>query len=58
MTMSEDITRKVVIEVGGEHGDGNVEVVECPDDVTVVIRDWDNATLDENDNVVPEERII
>ena len=52
--------KKVIIEVGGEHGDGNVELVEKSAGVSVIIKDWDNAYLpegaDEQDEVVPEKR--
>lgn len=50
----------VVIEVGGDHGDGNVAVVHKSKGVKVIIRDFDNATLPEEidmgSEMVPEER--
>lgn len=52
--------REVVIEVGGDHGDGNVAVVKKSAGVKVTIRDFDNTYLPENydiqDEPVPEER--
>lgn len=54
-------TKTVVIEVGGEHGDGNVELVEKPKGVQVIIRDWDNAHLEGNDEqddpLIPQVRV-
>lgn len=49
----------VVIEVGGDHGDGNVEVVQKPKGVTVLIKDWDNAVLplDADPQDAPEPQI-
>jgi len=50
----------VIIEVGGDHGDGNVELVQKPKGVKVIIKDWDNATLPETDpedgDPIPEVR--
>jgi len=50
----------VIIEVGGDHGDGNVEVVQKPMGIKVIVRDYDNAYLeedqDEQEAGVPEER--
>jgi len=50
----------VIIEVGGENGDGNVVLVKKPKGVKVIIKDWDNAVLpedaDEQDAPVPEVR--
>ena len=37
----------VEIEVGGDHGDGNVEVIRKSKGVQLIIRDFDNARLDE-----------
>ena len=51
--------KKVIIEVGGDHGDGNVELVRKSKGVKVIIKDWDNATLpkdDENTDPIPEIR--
>jgi hypothetical protein len=49
--------KEVVIEIGGDHGDGNCEVVQKPKGVKVIIKDWDNAYLpedaDEQDTPVP-----
>jgi len=49
----------VIIEVGGDHGDGNVELVKKPKGVTVIIKDWDNAYLPENadEQAAPEPQI-
>ena len=53
--------KTVIIEVGGDHGDGNVEVVQKPAGIKVIIRDYDSAFLDgnadEQEAVIPEERI-
>jgi len=48
----------VEIEVGGDHGDGNVEVVKKSKGVEVIIRDFDNATLDEKNRkrLIPATR--
>jgi hypothetical protein len=50
----------VEIEVGGDHGDGNVEVIRKPKGVKLIIRDWDNAYIPEGDDPqdapVPQER--
>lgn len=50
----------VVIEIGGEHGDGNVELIQKSLGIRVIIKDWDNAYLpenaDEQDEPVPEIR--
>jgi len=52
--------KEVIIEVGGDHGDGNVELIKKSKGVKVVIKDWDNAYLpedaDEQDAPVPEIR--
>jgi hypothetical protein len=58
--------KEVLIEVGGDHGDGNVEVIKKPLGVKVIIKDFDNATLpegvededinDDNVELVPEVR--
>lgn len=60
------VKQEVLIEVGGTHGDGNVEVVQKPLGVKVVIKDFDNASLpddvdledvnDENIEMVPVVR--
>ena len=36
---------EVVIEVGGDHGDGNVVLVKKPKGIRVVIIDFDNSVL-------------
>lgn len=48
----------VVIEIGGEHGDGIVELIRKSKGVKVIIRDFDNATLDNDpqDEPIPQER--
>lgn len=51
--------KTVVIEVGGDHGDGNVELIQKSLGVRVIIKDFDNATLDPenpNGNTIPEVR--
>lgn len=58
--------KEVLIEVGGDHGDGNVELVKKPIGVKVIIKDFDNASLpedvdvldinDENVELVPQIR--
>ena len=55
-----EIEREVIIEVGGDHGDGNVEVVKKSKGVKVIIKDWDNAYIPEGadlqDAPLPHER--
>jgi hypothetical protein len=49
----------VEIEVGGDHGDGNVELIKKSKGVRVIIRDFDNARLDEENpdgDTIPQER--
>lgn len=50
----------IIIEVGGDNGDGNVVLVKKPKGVKVIIKDWDNAYLeedaDEQDEPLPEIR--
>lgn len=52
--------KTIIIEVGGDNGDGNVVLAKKPKGVRVIIRDWDNAFLpegaDPQDEVVPEVR--
>ena len=43
----------VIIEMGGDHGDGNVEVVKKPKGIKVIIRDFDNSFLNDKDEVMP-----
>lgn len=40
----------VVIEVGGDNGDGNVVVVQKPKGIKVIIKDWDNASIPEDND--------
>lgn len=61
--MAEEITEQkdleVVIEVGGDNGDGIVAVVKKPKGVKVIVRDFDNAELpedaDEDTKPIPQE---
>jgi hypothetical protein len=50
----------VEIEVGGDHGDGNVEVIRKSKGVRVIIRDFDNSYIPEEAGEgaepVPQER--
>ena len=58
-TMKEVIENTIIIEVGGDHGDGNVEVVNKPRGIKVIIRDFDNAVLPEDADLqdAPEPQI-
>lgn len=61
--VAEEITEQkdleVVIEVGGDNGDGIVAVVKKPKGVKVIVRDFDNAELpedaDEDAKPIPQE---
>lgn len=58
--MSDELVELVVeIEVGGDHGDGNVVVVRKSKGVKVIIRDFDNAMLPENadEQDIPEPEV-
>ena len=52
--------KTVIIEVGGDNGDGNVELLHKPKGVKVIIKDWDNAYIpedaDDQDAPVPQIR--
>lgn len=50
--------QEILIEVGGDHGDGNVEVVSKPMGVAVRIIDYDCEYIDkESGDVCPVERL-